>query len=116
MRFSDGEMAWGSFNTSLRICKILRTYMVEIQQHPTQKPVALYKWLLTNYAKKGDRILDTHGGSMSSVIAALDMGFEIHCCELDPEYFEMAKKRIETHLLQGDLFKERPKINFNYPK
>lgn len=51
-----------------------------INIHPTQKPIGLYKWLLKNYAKEGDKILDTHGGSMSSVIASLDMGFEIHCC------------------------------------
>lgn len=62
--------------------------------HPTQKPVKLYEWLLSNYAKPGDRILDTHGGSMSSVIAALGMGFEIVCIEKDADYFEAALKRV----------------------
>lgn len=104
MRFSDGEFAWASFNTSLRICKILRTYRVEEQMHPTQKPVALYKWLLKNYAKPGDKILDTHGGSMSSAIACHEMGFEITLCEIDKDYYEAGIKRVANAMKQQKLF------------
>lgn len=72
--------------------------------HPTQKPVALYKWLLTNYAKPGDKILDTHLGSGSICIACHDLGFELTGIELDNDYYEAAKKRIMDHQLQGKLF------------
>jgi site-specific DNA-methyltransferase (adenine-specific) len=104
MRFSDGEMAWCSFNTSLRIYKSLRTYMQETQMHPTQKPIKLYKWLLNNYAKPGDKILDTHGGSMSIAIACYDLGFDLDLYEIDKEYFEAGKKRLEKHMSQGQIF------------
>ena len=56
--------------------------------HPTQKPVSLYRWLLHNYAKEGQKILDTHGGSMSSAIACHQMGFDLTLCELDKDYYE----------------------------
>lgn len=73
--------------------------------HPTQKPVALYKWLLKNYAKPEFKIIDTHDGSMSSVIAADDFGIaEMVCCEIDKEYFEAGKKRFEIHKMQQKLF------------
>lgn len=104
MRFSDGEMAWGSFDTSLRICKILRTYRVEVQNHPTQKPVSLYKWLLQNYAKQGDKILDTHLGSGSSRIAAYDMGFDFYGWEIDKDYFDASCKRFDDFKMQTKLF------------
>ncbi len=68
--------------------------------HPTQKPVALYKWLLHNYAKQGDKILDTHLGSGSSRIAAYDMGFDFTAFELDKEYFEAQEKRYKAHIAQ----------------
>lgn len=71
--------------------------------HPTQKPVALYKWLLNNYAKQGDKILDTHVGSASSLIACYDMGFEYLGFELDPDYYKMASERIERHKSQMNL-------------
>ena len=70
--------------------------------HPTQKPVALYKWLLTNYW--GDTILDTHGGSMSIAIACWDLGFDLDICELDTDYFNDAVKRFENHISQTQLF------------
>jgi site-specific DNA-methyltransferase (adenine-specific) len=76
----------------------------ETKVHPTQKPVALYSWLLSRFAKPGDRILDTHGGSMSSVIACLNLGFEVTCCELDPDYFASAVKRIENTQRQQPMF------------
>lgn len=72
--------------------------------HPTQKPVALYKWLLKNYAKEGDKILDTHLGSGSIAIACYDMGFDLTGYEIDKDYFEAAKKRIDNHMKQGQLF------------
>jgi site-specific DNA-methyltransferase (adenine-specific) len=84
----------------------------ETRVHPTQKPVALYKWLLKNYAKPGDTILDTHGGSMSIVIACIEMGFDIDIWEKDPDYFAAAKKRIENHVKQLPLFGPVPTINF----
>ena len=68
--------------------------------HPTQKPVALYKWLLNRYAKEGDKILDTHGGSMSIALACHDLGFDLDLCELDKDYFEAGKKRLEKHQTQ----------------
>jgi len=72
--------------------------------HPTQKPVALYKWLLKNYAKEGDRILDTHLGSGSSAIAAHDGGFEFVGCEIDADYYAAAVKRFNIHKMQQVLF------------
>lgn len=67
----------------------------EVRIHPTQKPVALYKWLLKNYAKTSDKIFDSHMGSQSSRIAAWDMGFDYWGCELDPDYFQQGCKRFE---------------------
>ena len=72
--------------------------------HPTQKPVALYKWLLKNYAKPGDRILDTHLGSGSSRIAAYDLGFDFVGYEIDKEYFEKQEERFKNHVNQLNLF------------
>ena len=72
--------------------------------HPTQKPVKLYKWLLHNYAKKGDLILDTHVGSASSLIACHDMGFDAVGFELDKDYYESSKKRLNDFMAQGRLF------------
>ena len=72
--------------------------------HPTQKPVKLYKWLLHNYAKKGDLILDTHVGSASSLIACHDMGFDAVGFELDKDYYEASKKRLNDFMAQGRLF------------
>ena len=70
------------------------------RQHPTQKPVALYKWLLDKYAKPNDKILDTHLGSGSIAIACHDYGFELTACELDKEYYDAAMKRINNHKKQ----------------
>jgi len=72
--------------------------------HPTQKPVKLYDWLLHNYAKPGQRILDTHGGSMSSVIAAINYKCDIVCCELDVDYFNAGVERVKQHQKQRTLF------------
>ena len=96
--FSECEYAWTSFNVSARIIKINPNQPDRI--HPTQKPVALYKWLLKNYAKLGDKILDTHVGSASSLIACHDMGFEYLGFELDKDYYEAAQKRLADHKSQ----------------
>jgi site-specific DNA-methyltransferase (adenine-specific) len=94
------EMAWMSFQSP---AKIFRLHVVTAETnkiHPTQKPVALYKWLLQNYAKKGDKILDTHLGSMSSVIACYDEKFDITGSELDPDYFNAGMERVKKHTSQ----------------
>jgi len=109
--FSDGELAFTSFNKGLRMVKITWNGMIqhdmknkENRIHPTQKPVALYKWLLKNYAKEGDKILDTHLGSGSIAIACHDLGFDLTACELDSDYYNAALKRINEHKLQIKLF------------
>lgn len=110
---SDCELAWTSFTTAIRKFRYMWNGMVQEEQnkmrvekriHPTQKPVALYKWLLTNYAKPGDTILDTHLGSGSSRIAAYDLGFDFVGYELDCEYWSAAEERFQRHVAQGRLF------------
>lgn len=110
--FADGEYIWTSFQTPARCFEYMYygNINTETRIHPTQKPVQLYKWLLKNYAKPGDKIFDSHGGSMSSVIACIDGGFDMVCCELDKDYFDAAVKRIKNHVAQLDAFIERPKI------
>ena len=102
---ADGEMAWTSFSKAMRIKTYSRAKALqEGKIHPTQKPIALYKWLLKNYAKQGDKILDTHFGSLSIGIACHDMGFELTACELDKDYYEAGKKRLINHQKQLNLF------------
>lgn len=101
---ADAELAWTSFETSVRMYRghifkgIGNTNYNPI--HPTQKPVKLYKWLLDKYAKQGDKILDTHLGSGSIAIACHDYGFELTACELDKEYYDKAIQRIQNHVNQ----------------
>jgi len=109
--FADCELAWTSFKTAVRKFKYTWNGMLqenmknkEIRIHPTQKPVALYKWLLKNYAKEGDKILDTHVGSASSLIACYQMNFDYIGFEIDKEYFEKAQKRIADEMAQISLF------------
>ena len=109
--FADCELAWTSFDTAVRKFRYRWNGMLqedmtnkEIRIHPTQKPVALYHWLLNNYAKEGDKILDTHVGSASSLIACHDMGFEYLGFELDEDYYRMASERLEAHKAQLTLF------------
>lgn len=71
--------------------------------HPTQKPIALYKWLLINYAKQGDKILDTHMGSGSMAISCHDLGFDLEAYEIDKEYYNAALKRFNIHKSQLQL-------------
>ena len=100
---ADCEQAWTSFDKNAKIFKHVRNTS-EVRIHMCQKPIKLYEWLLTNYAKPGDRILDTHLGSGSSAIACNNLGFEIVGCELDKDYFEASCKRIEQATVQQRMF------------
>lgn len=109
--FADGELAWTSFKSALRMYKFtwdgFRKQMPCNRIHPTEKPVNLYKWILQNYGSLdnvGGGVLDTHLGSGSIAIACHDLGFKLTACELDPEYYEMAVKRIKQHKAQTTLF------------
>jgi len=109
--FADAELAWTSFDKIVSIFKFRWHGMVqgnmknkEIRMHPTQKPVQLYKWLLKNYAKPTDRVIDTHLGSGSSAIAAHDFGCEFVGMEIDEEYFDAAVKRFDNETRQQKLF------------
>jgi site-specific DNA-methyltransferase (adenine-specific) len=106
--FGEAELAYCSMFNSVRIYRLRWNGMIqydmknkETRIHPTQKPVRLYEWLLKNYAKPGDKILDTHGGSMSIAIACDIMGFDLDLYEIDLEYFEAGKARLERHQKQG---------------
>ena len=102
---SDGELAFTSFERALRVFECNRFHILRDGAiHPTQKPIALYKWLLQNYAKPGDTILDTHLGSGSSRIAAYDMGFDFTGYELDAEYFNASDVRFKNHISNLKLF------------
>jgi len=105
--FADCELAYTSFKTAVR--KISWRWSGMLQQdmknkekriHPTQKPVKLYEWLLMNYAKEGDKILDTHLGSGSIAIACHNLKYDLTACELDKEYYDAAIKRLSEHTAQ----------------
>ena len=100
--FSQWEMAWTSFPYPAKLFKFDNRTGGKI--HPTQKPVALYRWILEHFAKEGDKILDTHLGSGSIAIACHDMKYDLDGWELDPDYFAAAKARLETHQQQQQLF------------
>ena len=109
--FADAELAYTSFKTAVRIFKWRWSGMLqqemgnkEIRIHPTQKPRQLYNWILDNYAKEGDKILDTHLGSGSIAIACHERGFELTACELDKEYFQSAIKRFKQQTAQQKMF------------
>lgn len=104
LSFSDCELAWTSFNKSQIIFKNSIYGHKKERIHPTQKPVKLYEWLLINYAKEGDKILDTHVGSQSSRIACYNLGYSLDIIELDEEYFEQGNKRFNQHKKQLTLF------------
>lgn len=99
--FAECEMAW-VHKGGTRIYKKSPNQPERI--HPTQKPVALYKWILDKYAKPNDKILDTHLGSGSIAIACHDYGFDLTACELDKDYYDAAMKRINNHMAQTKLF------------
>jgi site-specific DNA-methyltransferase (adenine-specific) len=105
--FADAELAWTSFKSATKIFKSTWNGMLqhdmknkEIRIHPTQKPIRLYEWILMNYAKEGNKILDTHLGSGSIAIACHNLGFNLTACELDKEYYEAAMKRLKQHTAQ----------------
>lgn len=105
--FADCELAWTSFDKAVRKFSFRWQGMLqgdmknkERRIHPTQKPVALYKWLLNNYAKQGDKILDTHVGSASSLIACEDMGFDYVGFEIDKTFYNESRERLESHKTQ----------------
>ncbi len=102
---SDGELAFTSFDRALRVFTLNRVaLLIEGTIHPTQKPVQLYKWLLTNYAEPGQRILDTHMGSGSIAIACHYFGAHLTACEIDEDYFRAACERIERETRQATLW------------
>jgi len=108
--FADGEMCWGSFDKPMRIKRInwcgsaCKHETGQNKIHPTQKPVKLYEWLLMNYAKDGDKILDTHLGSGSIAIACHNLKYDLTACELDTEYYNAAMKRLKQHQQQLTMF------------
>ena len=105
LTMSDCELAYSSFNCPTRLITINRGVLAKQNTiHPTEKPVQLYSWLLQNYAKRGDKILDTHLGSGAICLAADSMGFEMTGIELDPEYYNAAKQRILYQQAQPRLF------------
>jgi len=104
--FAECEQAWTNIDASARMVKINPNQPNRF--HPTQKPVALYEWLLHNYANTGDSILDTHMGSGSIAIATNKHGFDLTACELDPDYFKSACERIQKANSQPDMFTPVP--------
>lgn len=109
--FADCELAWTSFDVATRIFRFRWNGMLqedmknkEYKIHPTQKPVRLYEWILQNYAKDGDVILDTHVGSASSLIAFHQTGHKYIGFEIDTEYYRQAKERLENETAQTNMF------------
>lgn len=110
-RFADCELAWTSFDVATRIFRFRWSGMLqgnmankEIRIHPTQKPVALYRWIFSRYANPGDKILDTHLGSGSSRIAAYEAGLDFIGFEIDPDYYEAEERRFQAFASQYSLF------------
>jgi len=111
VKFADCELAWTSFYQAARIFRFMWNGMLqgdiknkEDRFHPTQKPVQLYKWLLSRYAKDGDVILDTHVGSASSLVACREMGFKYVGYEIDEEYYKKAQERLQAATEQMNIF------------
>lgn len=107
--YSDGELAWTSFKKTAKCFDYLFFGGIGADKdgriHPTQKPVALYTWIFQNYAKPGDKILDTHLGSGSSRIAAHEQGLDFVGFEIDKQYFDLQEERFEAHTAQMSLFR-----------
>ncbi len=109
--FADCELAYCSFKTAVRKISLRWHGMLqhdmknkEVRIHPTQKPVKLYEWILTKYAKEGDKILDTHLGSGSISLACHNLNFDLTACELDTKYFNDAMLRLKQHQSQLTMF------------
>jgi len=114
MRFSDCEIAWTSFKTKVKKIMMRSAHMQkDFIIHPTQKPLALYRWLLQNYAKKGDKIFDSHLGSGSSRIACYELGFDFIGCEIDKDYYEAQEERfaIIKNKIDGKFFYDKKEKN-----
>ena len=104
LSFSDCEYAWTSFKGANKIFRY-SAYRNKLEKfHPTQKPPTLYDYCLLNFAKEGDKILDTHLGSGSIALACHNLGFDLVGCELDKEYYEAACKRLKRHQAQLTMF------------
>jgi site-specific DNA-methyltransferase (adenine-specific) len=101
--FSQCELAWCSIRKNIMLYS-QRTHTGIVKFHPCAKPIQLYRWLLMNYAKKGDKIFDSHVGSASSLIACHLEGFKYVGCELDSDYYKQANERLEAYKAQGSLF------------
>ena len=115
--FADGELAWTSFKSPVRIFRFTWSGFIQGNMgskketiiHPTQKPIDLYKFCLNNYGKTTGgvgKILDTHGGSFSHAIAAYDLGFDLDIIELDEDYFRAGKERFDNHVLKCEEIKQ----------
>tara|TARA_R110002050_G_scaffold287482_1_gene438718 strand:+ start:1396 stop:2022 length:627 start_codon:yes stop_codon:yes gene_type:complete len=104
LSFSDCEYAWTSYKGANKIFRYSAYRNKSEKFHPTQKPPNLYEYCLMNYAKEGDKILDTHLGSGSIALACHNLGYDLTACELDKEYYAAAIKRIEQHKQQIRLF------------
>jgi site-specific DNA-methyltransferase (adenine-specific) len=102
--FADSEFAWTSFDASAKTFRMRPQNADPERIHPTQKPVALYRWMLENYAKPGMKLLDTHLGSGSHAIAAHYFGAHLTACEIDPDYYAAAMARIQRETAQMTLF------------
>lgn len=103
--FATCEYAWTNYKKPAKLFKYsIHQHNKTCRIHPTQKPVPLYKWLLQNYAKEGDKILDTHLGSGSIAIACWDLGYDLEAYEKDKEYYDAACKRFDMHCKQLQLF------------
>lgn len=99
------EYAWTSFKENAKVYECMPQGSTKDRRfHPTQKPVSLYAWLLNNYAKDGDKILDTHFGSCSIGIACHNLGFSLTACEINEAYFKKAVERLKQHVRQQKLF------------
>lgn len=117
--FADCELAWTSFKTAVRKYEIRWNGLMqhdmankEVRIQPCQKPVRLYKEVLQDYARPGQRILDTHLGSGSSRIAAYDMGLDFYATELDPDYFAAMEARFKAHIAKPQLFAPEQQYTF----
>lgn len=102
--FASCEYAWTSFNSSAKTYYLRPQSADDYRIHPTQKPIALYEWLIKNYAKEGDKILDTHLGSGSSRIAADKANLPFVGCELDADYFYASVRRFREYSAQTTIF------------
>ena len=103
LSFSDGEMAWTSYDRSIK--KVTSRNITGDKIHPTQKPTALYDWIYKNYLPDGGKVIDTHLGSGSNRIAAEKANnIDFVGYEIDEDYFKESCKRFENHVAQQRLF------------